>query len=239
MQRMTSLLVSALLLAGCATRSISDSGYRDSYGRGSSNPLYKGELDELDLLGADPASSATGEELGSALRAGQMKVSVPKQSRVLLIQSGAVIPDQGMLDGLAKHYTVLPFSGVPDTERARNLSYGKSLRIAAAKGAARTIIVYWGVIEAGTRATSAKAVSWIPLFGPFVPDEAQELRVRLKIVVIDVESGRWDFVTPDSESDTAYSSTLDREQSDQEQVAKAKAVAYRAAADEIARRYAE
>jgi hypothetical protein len=62
------VLVGLLLsLAACETRSISDSGYREtSWGR-PANPFYKGELSSYDVLGLDPARGATDAEIQAAL----------------------------------------------------------------------------------------------------------------------------------------------------------------------------
>ena len=57
------LCIGVLLLAGCATRSISNSGYHADPDRGyaqRNSPFYKGELSEFDVLGIDPKWGVAG-----------------------------------------------------------------------------------------------------------------------------------------------------------------------------------
>ena len=92
------LFIALLVVAGCATRSISDSGYRSESGyRGqtSGNPLCKGELSEFDLLGINSESKVTQEEINRALESKQ-RLTVPKGSSIMLIQSGSLIPAEPM-----------------------------------------------------------------------------------------------------------------------------------------------
>src|SRR4051812_29016503 len=88
----------ALVLAGCETRSISDSGYQSNSRMGphSSPAQYVGELNELDVLGIERNAKITEEQITKALEsAGQVKLR--KGSRVLLVQSGARFPDEPMV----------------------------------------------------------------------------------------------------------------------------------------------
>jgi len=59
-------------------------------------------------------------------------------------------------------------------------------------------------------------VSWIPFAGWVVPDELQHMRIRLKLAVIDVRSGRWTLLTPEPSEDKAWSTSFTRG-SDQKQ----------------------
>ena len=55
--RLCIIVVAALIIAGCGTRSISNSGYYADSDRGygqRNSPFYKGELNEFDVLGIDP-----------------------------------------------------------------------------------------------------------------------------------------------------------------------------------------
>ena len=73
--------------------------------------------------------------------------------------------------------------------------------------------------------------SWVPIVGWAVPDKAQEIRIRLKVALIDVKTGQWEMFSPKTFEDTAYSAILNREGSDQEQVALLKAKAYQTAVE--------
>lgn len=233
------LALLAVLLAGCATRSISDSGYpSESYHgeRTSTNPLYKGELSEFEVLGIDPQAKITTEEIAKAFEQKQgFKLS--KGSAIMLIQSGALIPDEPMVKALDKYYNVSVFSGVPTSQGAT--SYSMPLRLAAAKGGFEKIVVYWGLLETAQKGLGSKAVSWVPFVGGVIRDESQEMRVRLKVAVVDVRTGQWDMFSPEPFQDMATSARYSRESSDQGQVALLKKKSYEAAAEDLVKRYAK
>lgn len=233
------LLALALCAGGCSTRSISDSGYRESSsyrGGKTTNPLYKGELTEFDVLGIEPETPATPAELAKTLAA-KRPFRLPGKSSLMLVQSGALIPDNEMIRALSKLYSVSVFSGLP--LEGENSDYASSIRLAAAKGGQKTIMVYWGVLETAQKSTGAKAVSWVPFVGGNIPDENQEMRIRLKIMLIDVETGQWESFSPVQLTDTASSSRFKREASDQAQVGSLKSAAYNDAVEELAARYSK
>lgn len=192
----------ALLLAvlsACGVRSISDSGYyADSDRRGSraSNPLYRGELSEFDVLGIDPKVSVTEADIEKAFTA-KSRITVPKGSAIMLIQSGAMIPDDVMVKGLEKYYNVSVFTGVPGEGGAQGKSYAMALRLAAAKGGYEKMLVYWGLLESGRENLATKVVSWVPIVGWALPDETQRMRIRMKVAIVDVRSGQWDMFSPE------------------------------------------
>lgn len=232
-------IITALAFSGCATRSISDSGYRSETGyrsQASNNPLYKGELSEFEVLGINPETKITQEEISRAFESKQ-RLTLPKGSSFMLIQSGAMIPDEPMVKSLEKYYNVSVFSGVPQAQNANE--YAMSLRLAAAKGGFEKIVAYWGILETAQKAFATKAVSWVPLVGGAIPDEGQEMRIRLKVAIVDVRSGQWEMFSPEPFQDTAASARLTRESSDQGQVALLKTKAYEAAAEDLMKRYAK
>ena len=116
------LVLGVVVLAGCSTtRSISHSEYREST-RGyfprpnESDPgfEYKGELSEFDVLGITPGETASESEIRQALNSSK-RVTLRPGDSILLVQSGAMFPDGGMVTNLSKHFRVVPFSGVPRT----------------------------------------------------------------------------------------------------------------------------
>ena len=234
------LLLSLLVLVvGCTTRSISDSGYpgHGYYGAKQSNPLYKGEISEFDVLGVDTDSNITDDDIKKAFNASPSRKLLRKGDPILLIQSGAMIPDQPMIEQMEKSFSVSVFTGVPEKDKKENQSYSKSLRLSAAKAGIGTIVVYWGVLESGIEDLATKSVSWFPIVGSAVPDEAQKMRIRLKVAVIDVRSGQWEIFTPRTIDDKSYSGRFNREHSDQKQVALLKATAYELASEGVAARF--
>jgi hypothetical protein len=233
------LCVAIALLSGCTTRSISDSGYPQGgyYGSRSSNPLYQGELSEFDVIGVDAGATPSEEEVAAALSRSPDRISLRKGDSIMLIQSGAMIPDSEMIQHMEKAFSVSVFTGVPERSKESNASYSRSLRLAAAKAGIQTIVVYWGVLESGIENLGTKTVSWVPIVGSVVPDEAQTMRIRLKVGVVDVKTGHWEMYTPRSLDDRTYSARIVREQSDQTQVQALKEAAYSLAAEGLLARY--
>jgi hypothetical protein len=235
------LLISGFILWGCSTRSISNSGYDGGgYYYRQNNPLYKGELTEFDVLGIDPAIDISDEEISKSLTEAR-KVSIKQGDSMMLIQSGAMFPDEPMQRAFEKHFPIMPFSGIPLTdynkESSSTANYGQALRLAAAKGGNEIIVCYWGVLETAQRNLATRAVSWVPVAGWMVPDESQMMRIRLKLAIIDVATGSWTVFAPDPVDDTAISAMLNRESSDQNQVAMLKEKAYRETVEELVQVY--
>lgn len=226
-----------VLLSGCATRSISDSGYNASKGYRSDNPLYQGELSEFNVLGISSNQVITEDQISNALKNSKERVELRKGDSILLIQSGAMIPDDEMIQNLEKYFSVSIFTGVPESADSSNTNYSKGLRLAAAKAGIEKIITYWGVLESGTKNLATKTISWLPVVGWTLPDESQEMRIRLKVALIDVDTGRWEIFVPTTFEDKSYSSMLNRRNSDQSQVATLKAISYEAAVAGIVSRY--
>lgn len=235
------ICVAIALLSGCATRSISDSGYpqRGYYGSRTSNPLYKGELSEFDVIGVEAGATPSEEEIAAALSSSPNRISIRKGDSIMLIQSGAMIPDSEMIQHMEKVFSVSVFTGVPERSKESNVNYSRSLRFAAAKAGIQTIVVYWGVLESGIENLGTKTVSWVPIVGSVLPDEAQTMRIRLKVGVVDVRTGHWDMFTPRSLDDRKYSARIVREQSDQTQVQVLKEAAYSLAAEGLLARYVQ
>jgi hypothetical protein len=229
------LLAATMLLCGCSTRSISDSGYPGSRG----NPLYHGELSEFDVLGIDASTPVSDAEIGAQFTE-YRKITVKRGAPILVIQSGALIPDDAMLRELGRQLVISPFSGIPIAgSAARPASYAHALRLAAAKGGYEVIVCYWGVLESAVENHATKLVSWVPIIGMAVPDESQHMRIRLRVAVVDVRSGRWSMFSPENFEDEALTAGAIRRQSDQEQVALLKDRAYRAAAQTFSARFVE
>lgn len=227
------------VIGGCATRSISDSGYRREGGgrtATSDNPFYKGELSELQVIGINPESKVTQEDVERAM-ASRQRVIVPKGSSIMLIQSGAMIPDEPMVKAMEKYFSVSVFSGAPAT--GSSTDYAMLLRLAAAKGGHEKIVAFWGILESAQKGIGTKVVSWVPLVGGVIPDETQEMRIRLKVAVVDVKTGSWDMFSPEPFEDSAASARYTREASDQGLVSVLKAKAYQAAAETLVNRYSK
>lgn len=238
------VVVTAVLsfaLAGCTVRSISDSGYGDTGPRHASG-LYRGELSEFDVLGIERGRAIAEEEIRGAIDS-RLAMVVKRGASVMLIQSGALIPDDVMVTALRHHYRIGVFSGIPPqvVQSAAGVhrpeTYARSLRLAAARGGYEKIVVYWGLLETAQENLVTKTVSWVPVAGWVIPDQRQRMRIRLKVAVVDVRSGQWEMFSPDAFEDEAYAGIITRRGSDQAQVALLKDRAYSSAAEELVRRY--
>ena len=239
-----------VFLAGCATRSISNSGYQKSggwYGRSFGTPYYQGELNELAVLGIDRALQPISESDIQAAMAEHDTLSLQRGDSIILIQSGAMFPDGPMLNEMKTYFTVTPLSGIPeripyesrhsDTSQEKPVPLNKILRLTAARAGAKALIVYWGILETSQQDQVTKTVSWVPVMGSLIPDEVQNMRIRLKGVVMDVKTGNWLMLNPDAIDHKRISARLNRKNADQSQVAFLKAQAYTKFVDELLRRF--
>lgn len=243
----SSLLVACLgvlLLSGCETRSISNSGYQgNGYNSYSGNSFYRGELSEFDVLDIERSESISEAEIGKALD-NATRVKLKRNGSILLIQSGAAFPDTPMTEEFGKVFSITPFSGQPQQDKAgksenqtEKTSYSKSIRMAAARGGHEFIICYWGILESARESKISKPISWIPIVGWSIPDETQHMRIKLKFALIDVRTGNWSIYAPEPFEQKALSAYYNRANSDQRQVVSLKEEAYRAGAREVVKIY--
>ncbi|WP_238701863.1 aminopeptidase [Mariprofundus erugo] len=230
------------MFIGCSTRSISNSGYEErsvfGYKASPDNPFYKGELSEFDVIGIDPAADVTEDDIQKAMSNSASSMELKKGSAIMLIQSGAMIPDSSMVDAMSRYFNVSVFSGVPQTANEGKSHYSRLLRLSAATGGYSKIVCYWGLLEAAQKDLSSKTVSWVPFLGSVIPDEDQQMRIRLKVAVVDVGTGQWEMFSPKAFEDQARSSRNSRGMSDQQQVLLLKEKSYSAAVEALVARYA-
>ena len=248
------ILAACALLAGCvSTRSISNSDYREpgTAGRivpeGQSDPAfaYRGELSEFDLLGVARDQTAFDQDIQQALEKVR-PIRLKPNSTILLIQSGAIFPDGPMVAELSKRFTVVPFSGRPPANdsfgglvSSDSASLSRSLRLAAARAGAETILCYWGILESAQEKMATKTVSWVPVITWFVPDERQHLRIRLKLALVDVRTGDWSVLSPPTSDSRALSVGPRRAVTDRKLVERLKDHAYGSGVDELMRVYSD
>jgi hypothetical protein len=248
------LFAAALMLAGCSTRSISNSGYRESgfWGGRSSGMLepgfaYRGELNEFDVLGISRDTVTSDTEIERTL-AGAKRVRLNEASSILLVQSGAMFPDGPMVAELSKHFRVVPFSGVPDAEltpggvkiqRATPESFSKSLRLAAARGGNDVILCYWGILESANEKLPTKTISWVPVVNWMIPDERQSMRLRLKMALVDVRTGDWAVLSPAPVNGNQINVSPRRGVADQQLVETLKVKAYAGSVRALLQQYSD
>lgn len=220
-----------LLVTGCSTRSISNSGYPGDHA--TRNPLYAGELRDSDVIGPVGDGPIDDALIADALASAHRLALKPGQ-KLMVIQSGALAPDQPMVEALAPRFDVGAMSGIPTGWGSGGVATSRLLRLTAARGGYPTIFCYWGTLEAAQEAQVTKAVSWVPIAGWMVPDESQRMRISLKAVLVDVATGRWSMIMPDSFEDASLSALISRRSVDQGQVDTLKRQAYEALARRIA-----
>jgi hypothetical protein len=230
---MAALILIAASLAGCnGARSISNSGYPAGYDpslQAYPDTAYRGELSEFDLLIPATSEEISDQDISAAL-ADRRPVAAELGKPLMVVQSGAIAPDAPMISALRERFPIVPFSGLPPTDQK---SYAKRLRLAAASGGCTRILVYWGMLETQRHDEATSAVSWVPVVGWMIPDQSQEMRIRLKAAIIDVASGRWRMLTPEPVTDDGWSSRSNRVEADQDQVDDLKRLGYAALARQI------
>ena len=153
------VVVAVLILSGCATRSISNSEYKGGYYGHGYNPFYKGELSEFDVLGIDAGKEIPEQDITTATNTKKERITLKKGDSIMVIQSGAMIPDESMVTNMEKYFSVTVFTGVPEADKKTNMSYAKAIRFASAKAGIEKIFVYWGILESGTKNLATKTVS--------------------------------------------------------------------------------
>ena len=231
-----------LIVGGCRTRSISSiSGHSGRDG-------YRGELNELSVLGVRTDDNVTDTDISDVLASREGKPVALKRGDVLaVIQSGARFPDKEMSDSLETLSKVVPLSGVPPKEQHLHgreqknktpIRIDRSLRMAAAKGGANKLLVYWGILESAAEPEqAAKQLSWVPLLGRVIPDETQHVQMRVKAALIDVATGNWTMIRTEPMQDKRMSSRLTRDSSDLKQIMRLKEKAYAQFAGDLKTRF--
>lgn len=227
-----------VLVAGCQTRSISNSGFKDQHRRSSEMGGYTGELSELDVVGIAADASVTEADIQAALRA-PARARLGRDSKVLLIQSGADFPDAPMLEAMRTRFAVAAFSGRPPAKAEPGAMFAKTLRLVAAKGGYDKIVCYWGVLESARKDKITSTISWVPIVGYVIPDEREHMRIQLKAAIVDVATGRWTFVSPPPTESSKLSTVLSREETDQSLVQKLKMEGYESLARTLAEQHTE
>jgi len=82
-------------------------------------------------------------------------------------------------------------------------------------------------LESAQEDKEGKVVSWIPFAGKFVPDQKEQMRIRLKGILVDVATGNWKMLTPEVHSDARFNSSSSRGEEDQKLVMALKAKGYK------------
>ena len=185
------LYAAAFLLTGCAPPSPIDAKKAESSqtkNDGSKNAFMQ-QLTDKDIFGNEATLSVTEEDIQAALEENDFRV--PRNSSVILVQSGSRAPEVTMQQEMSKYYVIATFSGIPDRQKAatcnrdkddskdiavaENMNWMQALRYVAAKGHQKAIIVYQDTLQSGKYDSAANLV---------------------RFTLVDVATGEWATWSP-------------------------------------------
>ncbi len=215
------LVAAAALVGGCATRSISNTAMPYP----GQNTTYRGELSEFDVLGVGDSGWM---QRYMQDKTADSPVRLNPGARVLLLQSGAMLPDPGLEAAMREHYEVTSASGIP----AGWTQAGEGLRGVALRGGFDAVVACWGTLESSTGEVSASA--WIPVIGLFLPSEDLHMRLRMRFLCMETRTGRWTTFCSSPAVSVRRASVASRVQVDAEQVLELKEQGYSIAVREFA-----
>ncbi|OCG49128.1 hypothetical protein A9G35_12545 [Gilliamella sp. Choc5-1] len=178
------------------------------------NPAYsaakvaKVQLTDKDIFDEELDKEITDYDIQEAAYLAKKGFHVPLKSSIILVQSGESVPDATMQLEMSKYYQVSVYNGFPKTKTLSNRrkskdsdhviynNYMKQLRLIAAKGGQRTIVVYWGELENGVLDEKTNIVNWRLYSGGKLPSNTKSLRYLLKFTLVDVVTGNWSTYSP-------------------------------------------
>ncbi len=189
--------LSMAFLSGCANSNNSDYRRADFGSKRALKGHYNSgdQLSEQDVLGIGAPKTPTEADIRKALDRAT-GVDLRPGATVLALQSGQGVPDPRLVNELNKHYRAVPFSGIRADWGKRTSDdpedhYSKALRFAAAQAGAQKILCFWGNLEVARHDLSTKTITWLPVIDVLVPDQKDNVRVHLKVAVVDVRTGAW------------------------------------------------
>ncbi|AKJ41614.1 hypothetical protein [Pragia fontium] len=237
------ILISATLISGCSSA--------PEFKSRAANLTGKSQLTEQEVLDIDPLTEITEHDIQQALKeANKDSFLIPKNSPIVLVQSGANIPDAAMQQEMMKYYNISVYSGLsptkPKTPIARKNAeqallpqpnYIKSLRLAAAKARQNKIVVYWGSFEQGLPDKDNTKIVWLPYHNGDILRETKYLRYSIRFATVDVKSGMWVMYTPPNTESEFINVAFQSSQNKLNQVTEVKESAYVEAAKNFAERF--
>jgi len=195
---LSAFVIAIAALAGCSGISGPGGGGRGGPGGGGPErdkqklpAMNPQELSEYQVLGISIYRKIEESDIAKRLREPH-KFALNPNSCIVVAQSGAETPDKALVEALAKRFKVSIMSGVPDYEQLgtydededfrgptsphgrqmiNNVRLDKAFRLAAAKAGADTIVVVW-------KKSAGKGIPGV------------------RAAVIDVESGKWEIISP-------------------------------------------
>lgn len=248
------ILVSVLavfLLAGCARIPLEtkNPGYI------SLKKDFPNQLTNRDIFDDELEQEITEDDIQQAVETASEGFSLPLSSRIILVQSGEVVPDIDMQNKMRKYYQISIYSGLPkaksppvvaknkdkdDTPPVVQNNYMRTLRLVAAKGQQRTVVVYWGILQMGVIDEKSRRLVWMPYQSGKIPDRTTSMRYLLRFTLVDVATGNWSMYSP-STTEVSYerqpNPNMENVVGDIAQIEALKQAAYESAARELSEYY--
>lgn len=211
-------------------------------------PPATGHLTEQDVLDINPKQEVTEDDIQDAIKAASSGTfTLTPGDRIILVQSGATVPDSVMQEAMMSHYQVAVYSGIapikPRPKLARKgetpletpePNYIKTLRLAAAKARQDKIIVYWGYLELGKLDNDNKSIVWQRYLSGDIPSSTKQLRYLVRFALVDVKTGMWTMYSSINHQDEYVQTTFKSYENDIVQVNRVKDASYRLAAQNLA-----
>lgn len=194
--------VFSLLLVGCSSeKTVKNAAY-------TASKTVHPQLTDKDIFDEELDKEITDYDIQEAAYQARNGFYVPVNSSIILVKSGATVPDAYMQSELAKFYRISTYNGFAntkrpsnrkkskDTENAFNNNYMRQLRLIAAKGGQSTIIVYWGTVEKAVLNEKTNLFDWSPYDGTKLQTDTKLLRYLLRFTLVDVITGNWSTYSP-------------------------------------------
>lgn len=235
------IIISVSPLSGCSSS--------PEFKSRAANLSVKKQLTEQEVLDIDPLIEITEHDIQQAIKeANKDSFLIAKNAPIVLVQSGANVPDASMQQEMMKYYNVSVYSGISPTKPRSPIArkneeqillpqpnYIKSLRLAAAKARQDKIIVYWGDFELGLPDKDDTKIVWLPYNEGDIARNTKYLRYSLRFATVDVKSGMWVMYTPPNTESEFLNVAFQSHQNKLNQLNAVKEEAYA----EAARRFAE
>lgn len=142
---------------------------------------------ESEAFGAVDEQPITEAAIGATLDA-RGSLRLPRNSPVLVIQSGSGAPGQAFLTPLAGRMLAAGHTGVKQ-DLGKDQPVSMLIRMAAARKQATHVVILWERLETTETGLLTELVSWAPVVDILVPDKYERLRLRLNVGILDVRSG--------------------------------------------------
>jgi hypothetical protein len=232
-------ILAAIFLIGCAHENTTDYRRADYSSRKPLKSFHSGanELADADVLGASAPAPTDADIRRTLDRAAN--VDLKTGEFVLVVQSGEPVPDARMIEELNKHFRAIPYSGIRSDWINGNSNsdpdYAKALRFAAAQAGAEKILCFWGALEVAHHDLSTKTITWLPVVDVIVPDQKENVRVHLKIALVDVRSGAWNVFRTESQEAKMVSTGWAREHVQSPEVRRLQQKSYVVAVNSLAK----